>query len=352
MAAAPEIEAVVVRPATSSDDGARDAFVRGHERGTFFHLRGWSRVVERVYGHRRRDLYAWRADELVGVLPLVECKSLSQRRQLISSPYAVYGGALGIDRPVEHALVEAAKDLARELRVGHVELRCREDPGLDLPGTDLYATFIKPLPEDPGEVLTRMPKKARAEARKARNRHGLELSRGAWYVDDLARLFLENKLALGSPALPAVHFRALLDEFGSDVHVHLVRKRSTPIAAVMSFAFEETLIAYYAGTHRGADRTLSASNYMYMALQEWAVERGFRTFDFCRSRTDSGAFRFKCHQGFEPQALHYRYHLERRRKIPSFTPSNPRTAFLRNTWSRLPIWLARLMSDRLARYIC
>ena len=75
----------------------------------------------------------------------------------------------------------------------------------------------------------------------------------------------------------------------------------------------DTLIAYYAGTQPGADRTVSASNFMYMALQEWAVERGFRRFDFCRSRVGSGAFDFKRHQGFEPTQLHYCYHLARSR---------------------------------------
>ena len=90
---------------------------------------------------------------------------------------------------------------------------------------------------------------------------------------------------------------------------------------------------------------------MYMALQEWAVERGFRHFDFGRSRKDSGAFKFKTNQGFEGRPLYYRYHLVRDRGLPSFNPSNPRTAVLRNAWSRMPIWAVRPLSDRLARYL-
>jgi hypothetical protein len=119
----------------------------------------------------------------------------------------------------------------------------------------------------------------------------------------------------------------------------------------MSFAFGRTLIAYYAGTQPWADRAVSASNFMYLALQEWAVEQGFRVFDFCRSRVRSGAYEFKRHQGFEPVPLHYRYHLVRRGQLPNFTPSNPRTALLRAAWSKLPLWLARSLSGRLARYL-
>ncbi len=342
---------LVLRASRASDDPARDRYVRAHAQGTFFHLSGWRRAVERVYGHESLELLAWRGERLVGVLPLMLCRSFLGAPLLISTPYAVYGGPLGDDHDVVRRLAEYAQGLAEELRAGYLELRCVDDPGLALPGTDLYCTFLRELPSEREQVLARMPKKARAEARKARERHGLELGEGSWYLDDLQRLFLLNKHALGSPALPAEHFRALLDEFPGQVHVHLVRQGGTPLAAVMSFAFGETLIAYYAGTQPWADRTVSASNFMYLALQEWAVERGFKVFDFCRSRVHSGAFEFKRHQGFEPTLLQYRYHLVRRSRPPTFTPSNPRTAFQRTIWSKLPLWVAGSLSARLARYL-
>jgi FemAB-related protein (PEP-CTERM system-associated) len=335
----------------AGEDARRDAYVKAHARGTFFHLAGWRKVVERVHGHEPLELYAWRGERLVGVLPLMLCRTLLGGRQLVSMPHATYGGPLGDEPAIERALVEEAQRLGRELGVGYLELRCQDDPGLELVPNTLYCTFLRDLPTDKEQVLARMPKKARAEARKARDKHGLELSQGHWYVDDLARMFLLNKHALGSPGLPVAHFKALLEEHERAVHVHLVRQGGTPLAAVMSFVYGDTLIAYYAGTRPGADRAVSASNFMYLALQEWAVERGLRRFDFCRSRVDSGAFEFKRHQGFEPQPLHYRYSLVRKKSVPSFTPSNPRTKLLRSAWSKLPIWLARPLSDRLASYL-
>jgi FemAB-related protein (PEP-CTERM system-associated) len=266
-------------------------------------------------------------------------------------PYATYGGPLGDEPAVEQALFARARELAKELRVGYLELRCIEDPGLGLVPSSLYSTFLRELPTDPAQILAQMPKKARAEARKAREKHGLELSAGHWYLDDLRRLFLLNKRELGSPGLPAAHFQALIEQFERAISVHLVRQGGTPLSAVMSFAHGDTLIAYYAGTLPGADRSSSASNFMYMALQEWAVERGFTRFDFCRSRVGSGAFEFKRHQGFEPTSLHYGYHLVKSRRLPSFNPSNPRTAVLRSAWSRFPLWLAGSLSERLSHYL-
>jgi FemAB-related protein (PEP-CTERM system-associated) len=346
-----EEEPLVIRPGSEADDPERDLLVLSHERGTFFHQSGWRRFVERVYGHAPRELVALRGGRIVGILPLFLMPSLSGRRNLLSSPYAVYGGPLGASESIEHELFAAARSLAEELAVGHLELRCLRPLREAGPTSELYVTFLRELPSDPAAILAGMPKKARAEARKAREKHALELSEGIWYLDDLARLFLLNKLGLGSPALPPEHFRALADEVGRAIRVHLVRRGREPLAAVMSFAFRDVLIAYYAGTEPGADRAFSASNFMYMALQEWAVERGFRRFDFCRSRRGSGAFEFKCHQGFEPTQLHYRFHLVRDRRIPDFTPSNPRTQSLQAVWSKLPLWAARRVSRSLSRYL-
>ena len=340
-----------VRAAQAVDDAARDAFVLAHPHGTFFHLARWRDAIRAIFGHASADLIAERDGRIAGVLPLMRTPTLGGRQNLISMPYAVYGGPLAADSLADQALVEAAVALADRERVGHLELRYLNDPGPDLAGSSLYWTFRRELPARPEEVLARMPKKARAEARKAREKHGLELSEGRWYVDDLQRLFMANKHKLGSPGMPPHYFARLCELLGDAVSVHLVRRANVPLSAVMSFRFRDELYAYYSGTRDGADRDFSASNYMYLALQEWAVRHGFKLFDFGRSRRDSGAFAFKEHQGFTPAPLHYRYHLVRDRRLPSFNPSNPKTQVLRDAWSRMPESLAAVLSAPLSRYL-
>jgi FemAB-related protein (PEP-CTERM system-associated) len=340
-----------VRAGTALDDAERDAFVLRHAAGTFFHLAGWRRAVERVMGHTGRDLLAYRGDDLVGVLPLMACRGLKGRVRLISMPYAVYGGPLGLDSEVEAALVEVARAQADKQRVGQLELRCVDDPGLGWPKASLHATFIKDLPAESDAVLAGMPKKARAEARKARERHGLVHRVGEQYLEPFARLFHANKHSLGSPSLPLHFFRALLEEFAGKVSVHVIEHEGSTVAAVMAFHHGGDFLAYYSGSAPGADRELSASNYMYLALQEWAVEQGFKRFDFGRSRKDSGAFQFKVHQGFEPHDLNYSFHLVRDDSLPSLNPSNPKLHLLQSTWRHLPQSVTRLLSGPLARFL-
>jgi FemAB-related protein (PEP-CTERM system-associated) len=341
-----------VRAARAEDLAAREAFVRAHPAASFFHQAAWSRSVADVFGHAPCDLLAWRGTRLVGVLPLSSCRTPLGAQALISVPYAVYGGPVAEDAATGAALVRAAMAEAERRSARRLELRCETAP--DVPGLvphELYATFVRALPAAPEEVLAGMPKKARAEARKARDKHGLTLTEGDWYLGDLFRLFHQNKRALGSPGLPLEFFRALQAAFGDGLRVHVVHHGREPVCAVMSFLWRGTCLAYYSGTRPGADREVSASNFLYLALQEWCVREGLTHFDFGRSRRDSGAFQFKEHQGFEPRVLPYRLHLVRDRAAPSFTPSNPRTARLRETWSKLPPWLCLRLSSLLAPYL-
>jgi len=351
-ASSPQASEIELRASCPADDAARDELVERLEDGSPFHLAGWRRAVERVFGHEGCDLLALEQGRVVGVLPLVRCRSPRGGATLISVPYGVYGGAVATRPEVAQALLRRALEQARAERVRRLELRCIEAPAAQgLVPHELYATFVRDLPDDPAQVLAGMPKKSRAEARKARERHGLTLREGSWYLDDLVRLFHANKRELGSPGLPRRFFAELCEELAPRVRVHAVHRGSTPVSAVMSFLWRDTLLAYYAGTAHGADREVSASNFMYLALQEWAVEQGLRRFDFGRSRKDSGAFQFKRHQGFEPRDLAYRVLLVGDSHAPSFTPSNPRTRWLRETWSRLPLWATVRLSSVLARYL-
>lgn len=342
---------VQIGASAPADDAERDAFVHAHPRATFFHLSGWRRVVERVLCHQPADLIARRDGRIVGVLPLMRAHSLITGRALISMPYAVYGGPVGEDTQVEEALVRAAMAQAERERASRLELRCLSAPSVELTPSNLYATFISDLPAKPEDVLARMPKKSRAEARKARDKHGLTLTEGLWYFEDFYRLFHRNKRSLGSPGLPHAFFWTLRKEFGEGVRIHAVHKGSEVVAAVMSFVWRGELMAYYSGAADGADRNYSASNFMYMALQEWSVEQGLKRFDFGRSRKDSGAFQFKEHQGFTARDLEYRFHLVRDRGLPSLNPSNPKTKWLRDGWARLPLSVSMALSSELARYL-
>ena len=196
-----------------------------------------------------------------------------------------------------------------------------------------------------------LPKRARAEVRKAADRFDLKCEES----DDLAsfyRLFGHNKRRLGSPSLPFKWFKGLREEFGSRVVLHIVREpNGTPIASVMSFCFNDTVCAYYSGSLHTKNST-GVNNFIYCKIMEWAVEQGFRVFDFGRSRRDTGPAAFKKNMGFEAQPLHYQYCLlTENAHLPVFNPSNPKLDLPRRIWSRLPPIVTRSLSGPLSRYL-
>ena len=340
-----------VRRFDPATDEARDAFVRGSAAASIFHLAGWRRAVEQTFGHEARDLVAWRDGRVVGVLPLFLCRTPFGKKHLISTPYGVYGGPVGESPDVERALGDAAVAMAKSDGVGRLELRCFREPALELVPSELYATFIQPLPATTEEVWTRMPKRARAEVRKAIERHGLVMCQGDWYLDDLFKMFHDSKKGLGSPGLPKRWFENLKRELGEAAVIHMARTPDMPIAATMSFVFRDTIYFYYVGTIQDANRNFNATNYLVTRLQEWGVTRGLKNFDLGRSRVDSGPYEFKKHQGFEPTPLNYRYALIRSAALPTFNPSNPKTERLRTTWTKLPTWMTKRLSSTLMRYL-
>ncbi|HKB15045.1 MAG TPA: hypothetical protein VKF62_03220, partial [Planctomycetota bacterium] len=118
-----------VRPAGPPDEAAWRALVVGHPAGTPFHLPEWSRCVQATFAHEPRHLLAERDGKTVGILPLFHIRSPFLGRNLVSIPYAVYGGPLAADTEAEEALLSAGGALARDLRVGYLELRYRDAPG-------------------------------------------------------------------------------------------------------------------------------------------------------------------------------------------------------------------------------
>ena len=360
VAAAPDTDAdepasfpVRVRELLPGEDARWDAFVRDHDGGTFFHLSGWRKVVEDVFGHVPYYLVAERGREWLGVLPLFWVKSPFVGKNMISLPYAVYGGVLAADgdEAITTTLKETARAQGVELSADYVELRNEVAQSTGNPTSDLYVIYRKELPKEPGEVMAGIPKKARAEVRHAHEKFHLKFEESK----DLAaffQLFSKNKGRLGTPSLPLRWFKALFEEFGSNVVIHAVRTPDDQmIAAVMSFCHKGAIYAYYSGSNAKFHRT-GVNDFIYAKIMEWGVEKGFHTFDFGRSRADTGAGRFKRNMGFEATPLQYEYMLlHEAAELPNFHPSNPRLRLWQRVWSGLPSFIAKGLGGRLSRYL-
>jgi FemAB-related protein (PEP-CTERM system-associated) len=308
-------------------------------------------VIESTFPYEARYLLAEAGGEVRGVLPLFRVHNAFTRPVLLSVPMGVYGGICAEDGAAAASLLEAAESQAREAKAAYVELRHVRAVSGELRSGGSYATFVKDLPDDPGDCLPSLPRKARAAARKAIRDFGLEavVEAPLEKVDSFFHLFALNKRHLGSPPYPKKLFVRLLEEFGDHATILMVRSGGRDIAGVLTFFYKDTVIPYYSGGDEAYEYT-QFNNFMYLRLMELGARRGYRRFDFGRSREGSGSYRFKKHQGFEPTPLHYQYRLVHSDDVPDLTPDNPKFGLPRRIWRRLPLFVVKTLGPRLIRY--
>jgi len=324
-----------------------DEFVMGCPEATFFHRAGWQKIVRHVFRHDTYFLYAEADGRIQGVLPLGHVNSWLFGNSLVSLPFAVYGGVAAVNAQVAEALELEAQQIAKRLGVAHLESRNVNLRHADWPTQDLYVTFRKEiLPEEDANMLA-IPRKQRAMVRKG-IRNGL-VSEIDSSVDRFYALYADNVHRHGTPAMPKRYFKALAAEFGTDCEVLTVTAPDgRPLSSVLSFYFRDEVLPYYAGDDESA-RDLAANDFKYWELMRRSCARGFKVFDYGRSKQGTGSYSFKKNWGFEPKRLHYEYCLYKRDAIPQNNPSNARYKLLIAAWRRMPIGLANWLGPFVVR---
>jgi FemAB-related protein (PEP-CTERM system-associated) len=207
-------------------------------------------------------------------------------------------------------------------------------------------TFRKAISADHDRNMKAIPRKQRAMVRKA-------MQNGLTSVVErdparLHRIYAESVRNLGTPVFSRRFFSILMETFGDAADIVTVMDGEKAIAAVMNFYFRDEVLPYYGGGTLAA-RQRAGNDFMYWEVMRRAADRGFRLFDFGRSKLGTGAYAFKHNWGFEPAKLHYRFCLEPGGTIPDINPMNPKYRLFIAAWKRLPLPIANILGPPLVR---
>jgi FemAB-related protein (PEP-CTERM system-associated) len=328
-----------------------DRYVRSAPGATFFHQLHWRWLVERTFGHRAHYLTALRDGQIAGVLPLFELKSLLFGHALVSIPFAIGGGLVADGEPAERALLGAAKDLARELRVDYLELRSEtplDDP--ELLTKNLYVTFRADLTQGEEALLQRMERKRRQMMNyvaKAPFEHRIA---GLEELPLFYRMFCESMRHHGTPVYPKLFLREILDRHPAHSNLFFVHHAGKPVAAVLNLLFRDVVMPFYAGADR-TEKPRGVDEYLYLSILRWGRENGFRAFDFGRSKRETGAYKFKAKWGMDEVPLGYQYYLVKAKGLPNVSPANPKYQRAIRIWQRLPLPVTRLLGPSIVKRV-
>jgi FemAB-related protein (PEP-CTERM system-associated) len=331
----------------AGDTARWDGFVMSHAEGSFFHRSGWHGIFRDIFGLTPHYLLAERGTELAGILPLAYQRSLLFGNALIAAPFCVEGGPIAADEEAASALTAAALAIQAQTQAPYIEFRTRRarQAGWAVRG-DLYATFSGPLTADDKENLLAIPRKQRAVVRKTLD--SKLVSEVPSDVDDVFAVYAESVRNLGTPVFPKRYFAALKKTFGPDCDAVVIRDDGKPVSAVLNFYHKDTVLPYYGGGTVGARRN-GANDFLYWEVMRRAAQRGYRRFDFGRSKAGTGAFAFKKNWGFAPEWLEYEYHFLAGQKMPDKNPLNPKYSLFIEAWKKLPLPVANFIGPWIIR---
>ncbi len=335
----------------SEVDGVWNRFVQAHPLGSAYHTTAWRNAIVRSFPHQPIYLQARRGPMIAGVLPMFLVKSKLAGRMLVSVPCGVSGGILSKDDAAANALMDEAIRLCDDLNCRALDLRSEKASTDTLTTIDRYVGFSRELPEAADQVLTWLPRKCRAAARNARNKHKLSIEFGHHLLPDVWHLYSVGMRRLASLNYPYRFFQQLAVSFDRQVWVSLVRWQGQPMAGLITLIHKDRACPYLVGLASNA-RRCSAANFIYLCAMERAVEQGLRVFDFGRSRIDNvGSCDFKRFHGFEPTPLEYQQYLPRQHAPPQLSPTATRYKLPRMIWPHLPLRLTQSLGAYLTRHI-
>jgi FemAB-related protein (PEP-CTERM system-associated) len=340
---------VEVSQLTPGEEGNWDEFVNSSPSGTLFHLSNWKNVVQKALGRRCFSLIARRHDRITGVFPVSLARSRIFGDSLVSMPLAVYGGICSDDPDSYTALLKAASDLGRRLRVQYVEMRNRTEAfPSSLPGRDLYVTFTQDLSAGPEKLLQGLPRDTRYAVRKS-------LKAGLEWTEDLTlgkfyEIYAQSVHRLGTPVFSRGLFECLQAEFPDQWRLFGVRKGKDTIAGVFCLYFRDQVLPYYGGALPEFYKD-SPNNFMYWNLIAQSCQEGLRSFDFGRSKKGTGSFQFKSAWNMQVTELPYRYQLIRAKEIPHMSPVDKKFQLPVEMWKRLPFSWTKILGPPLIRRI-
>lgn len=338
------------RPLSSWDALAQD-------RGLFYHQPRWITHLVQTYKYPLNCLTAEEQGRAVGFLALAEVPGLFGPRRLVSLPFSYAAGPLAESAEVATQLVQRARELAEERRMGRLEIKQR-DPLSTMPAAGLvriqhYSSYVLDTAGGEPKVWERLhPGSTRRGIKKA-EKEGVQVTRGATEAEwlEMARLEEETAHRHGVPAPPRSFFlgscRALQQEGLAELYLARLRGGGVAAGIVIWKGPREWIYAY--GASRPESLAFRPNHLLLWTAIKDAIAAKVN-FDLGRAAPEQqGLVEFKLRWGGQSVPLSYDYWPSAGGLNVADRSRGP-LALAARVWSHLPARVARVGSF-LYRYL-
>jgi len=327
-----------------------NAYVDKSQASSLYHRAEWREIIQKTYAHESFYFVARDTNKkIVGILPLIHLSSRLFGNFLVSMPYCMNGGAIADHPSIEAMLIQQANSHASSIKIDHIEDRDNIQRH-ELPVRMDKVNMILPLPDTSTELWMGYTSKIRAQIKRSQREKPRIRFGGREYLDSFHAVYTLNMRDLGSPPHSKKFFQNILNFFPNNSWIIVLYLNNRPVAGAFLIGYGNTLDIPFASTIREVN-PLSINMLLYSEVLNFAVQSGFKYFNFGRSTKDTGTYRFKQQWGAQPEQLYWHYGLVKRNNIPHLSPANPKYSLLIQMWKRLPTNLVTWLGPRIVKNI-
>jgi FemAB-related protein (PEP-CTERM system-associated) len=329
-----------------------DQYVKNHPQSSLYHFSAWQPLFQKVY--KLRGVYLAKVDSqsnITGILPLLQQKSTLFGNHLLSLPFFInYAGVLADDDQSRTDLLEAAVKQAKQLGAERVELRGIEAQETDWQCRDSKICMHLALPETSEELWKALGAKRRSQVNRP-ERENIEIIHGGREcVDDFYEVIARNMKDLGSPVHAKSLYYEICETFPENTHIVLIKKDGVAAAAAFLIGYKEMLEIPWASSLREYN-PIGVNMRLYWEVLKYAIDHGYRTFDFGRSSKDSGTYRFKKQWGAEPVQCYWYNWSESGDDGSELSNDNPKFQLAIKIWQRMPLQVTKILGPKLVKFL-
>lgn len=334
-----------VRSATHQDEACWNEFVFKFSDSPY-HVYGWKKIFESVYGYECHYLIAEDQNEIVGILPLAVMRSKLFGFRVCSLPFLDYGGPVfNINNTDLLSCFRLFLNHSSSYTSKTNYLEIRSPPQMEAvdclnttvkSGNVKYLSFVINLNRSFDEIWRNdFDSDLRKKIRKAAKRNIRVVEQNfEEAMDEFYYAYLLAMKRLGSPPHKIEFFGALPKMLGEErIKFFSIAMGSRLIGGAIVFVGDSTMYYGYEVVNPKY-RNLRATYLLYSEMLKWGCENGLRIFDTGRTLYGSGVYLFKKQWRGKEKILPYYY---TGKKIPREDPRE-KFAFLSKLWSRfLPL---------------
>ncbi|MEW5939945.1 MAG: GNAT family N-acetyltransferase, partial [Chloroflexota bacterium] len=278
------------------------------ERLGFAGLDSWTDFARAVYNFPVHRFMVHENGRPVGALALTEVKHPIFGRQLLTVPFASYGGFVFDSLSARDALLDAARQTLEATRAHFAVLRFADDGSTPPPGWiqhPVYFTYLIDLPSNPEYLLAKFSSNHRNHVRKSA-RQGFQVRFG--YLDLLDDAYEALSLSmheLGSPYHSKFYLRTMAEYLGKSLEFAVLYDAKEKISGGGVFIDVGRTVSNLHANILHRFRSNYGGEYLYWAVIERAIQKGMTAFDLGRSLVGSGNETFKLKWNTQRKPLAY-----------------------------------------------